>query len=272
MSARRLAYAAAASVLLHGAAAAAIGVWERSRSDVASRPNERNIAVDLVWAAGRETVRAVRPPASALPASAPAEMALAAASLDASAETVVPAASEIATAADAGAQESALRPGPSSEVAARVASESLDPIAPGASLVAAVPSSAAIGVSHDTAAKALPVAVARIVAVAATPAGSEATVVAADLGPMWVPAEGGAAPRYPPLARRRGLEGQTVLRVEVLTSGESGTVAVLSSSGHAVLDDAALAAVRRWKFVPAADIADAVASFVEVPVRFRLFD
>jgi TonB family protein len=74
-------------------------------------------------------------------------------------------------------------------------------------------------------------------------------------------------PRYPPAARRRGAEGVVLLDVFVGDSGAPRHVAVKLTSGHAELDAAALAAVRRWTFqLPAA----ATASAVVVPVRFTL--
>lgn len=77
-------------------------------------------------------------------------------------------------------------------------------------------------------------------------------------------------PVYPPLARRRGIEGRAVLRVEVLPSGRSGTVVVSESSGHEILDRAAVEAVRAWRFVPARVGESAVGASVEVPITFRL--
>jgi protein TonB len=77
-------------------------------------------------------------------------------------------------------------------------------------------------------------------------------------------------PNYPRAARRLGLEGRVVLRAEILATGGCGQIAVSRSSGHAVLDDAALQAVKGWRFVPATRGGQAVAAWVEVPVTFRL--
>ena len=55
---------------------------------------------------------------------------------------------------------------------------------------------------------------------------------------------------YPAIARRRGLRGTVVVDVEVDASGTLGRVAVVSSSSHSVLDDAALDAVRAVGKVP----------------------
>jgi protein TonB len=77
---------------------------------------------------------------------------------------------------------------------------------------------------------------------------------------------------YPAEARRRGWQGEVVLRVEVSAEGRADAVAILRSSGHAVLDEAALAAVRLWRFRPATRGGVPVAAPADVPVRFRLRD
>lgn len=54
-------------------------------------------------------------------------------------------------------------------------------------------------------------------------------------------------PAYPLAARRRGEQGQVVLRVTVDPRGRVSHAAVATSSGFASLDEAALAAVKRWQ-------------------------
>ena len=51
--------------------------------------------------------------------------------------------------------------------------------------------------------------------------------------------------RYPPAARRRGLQGTVALDIVIHPDGRFGAIAVTDSSAHAVLDEAALEAVRR---------------------------
>lgn len=80
------------------------------------------------------------------------------------------------------------------------------------------------------------------------------------------------APVYPESARRQRQEGVVWLAVEVSERGAALSVVVGQSSGHAVLDEAAMTAVQDWKFVPARQGARPVAARVEVPVRFRLAD
>ena len=77
-------------------------------------------------------------------------------------------------------------------------------------------------------------------------------------------------PAYPSAPRRLGIQGTTMLRVHVLADGRIGDVRVEHSAGHPDLDQAAMEAVRRWRFEPARRGADTVAMWVLLPVEFRL--
>lgn len=79
-------------------------------------------------------------------------------------------------------------------------------------------------------------------------------------------------PRYPSIARRRGIEGRVTLRVQVDAAGRPSRVVIFSSSGHDVLDRAAVMALHKWRFVPAKRAGVTVAGQVDVPVSFRLRD
>jgi periplasmic protein TonB len=78
------------------------------------------------------------------------------------------------------------------------------------------------------------------------------------------------SPAYPPLSRREGEEGTVMLSVYVEANGQAGKVELARSSGFERLDRAALAAVKRWRFVPARRGSDAVADWVRVPIVFSL--
>ena len=80
------------------------------------------------------------------------------------------------------------------------------------------------------------------------------------------------APDYPPLARRRGWQGTVKLKVRVLDNGKPEEIRVQTGSGFASLDEAAIDAVRRWRFIPAQRGNVAVDEWVLVPVEFRLHD
>ncbi|MBI3222771.1 MAG: energy transducer TonB [Nitrosomonadales bacterium] len=77
-------------------------------------------------------------------------------------------------------------------------------------------------------------------------------------------------PAYPMVARRMGWQGRVVLNVEVLASGLPGQVRVQQGSGHEALDDAALQAVRGWRFVPARQGGQVVTKWFLVPIPFIL--
>lgn len=77
-------------------------------------------------------------------------------------------------------------------------------------------------------------------------------------------------PKYPEAARRRGIEGVVLLDVLVLADGTAGSVLLARTSGSALLDDAAIEAVRPWRFRPAMRAGVPVDSTVSIPIRFRL--
>lgn len=78
------------------------------------------------------------------------------------------------------------------------------------------------------------------------------------------------APVYPPMSRRRGEQGEVRLLVAVSADGVPERVEVRQSSGYARLDEAAVRAVKEWRFVPARRGDRPVAASVVVPVAFRL--
>ena len=101
---------------------------------------------------------------------------------------------------------------------------------------------------------------------AAAPGTAQATVLASP-DPTHNP-----PPPYPRLARRNAYEGRVVLLVHVSRQGRCLSVRVKESSGHRVLDDAALRAVRGWRFRPALEKGVPCEGEVEVPIRFQLTD
>lgn len=77
-------------------------------------------------------------------------------------------------------------------------------------------------------------------------------------------------PVYPMEARRQHLEGMVVLKVFVSAEGMAEKVRVERSSGHGVLDDSALSAVREWRFIPAKRGDSPEAGWATVPINFSL--
>jgi protein TonB len=79
-----------------------------------------------------------------------------------------------------------------------------------------------------------------------------------------------APPEYPEESRLAREEGLVVLRVKVTPQGEPAAVEIFCSSGYFRLDQAALRAVKQWRFHPATFAGRPVPSEIETPVRFRL--
>lgn len=77
-------------------------------------------------------------------------------------------------------------------------------------------------------------------------------------------------PAYPLAARRRGVEGTVLVRAEISAGGECQRAELKKTSGHEMLDQAALEAVKKWHFVPAKRGSQAVVAWVEVPITFKL--
>jgi TonB family protein len=58
-------------------------------------------------------------------------------------------------------------------------------------------------------------------------------------------------PRYPWVAWRRGFEGTVMIKLTIDVSGAVTAAEVAQSSGNELLDEAALTALREWRFEPA---------------------
>jgi protein TonB len=78
------------------------------------------------------------------------------------------------------------------------------------------------------------------------------------------------APQYPLAARRTGEQGTATVRVLVTPEGLPSRVDLEKSSGSVHLDNAAVEAVKGWRFVPARRGTEAVEGWVLVPIVFRL--
>ncbi len=80
------------------------------------------------------------------------------------------------------------------------------------------------------------------------------------------------APEYPREAREKGWEGLVVLKVHVQNNGKVSLVEVERSSGHLVLDESGVKAVRSWRFLPSRIGPMAFDSWIRVPLQFVLQD
>lgn len=82
---------------------------------------------------------------------------------------------------------------------------------------------------------------------------------------------GGADLVYPADAMANGVEGRVVVRYDVTVAGTVANAVVIESEPTGVFDDAALAAVRSWRFRPMVDHGEAVTASMRVSeLVFRL--
>ncbi|MCC9605571.1 energy transducer TonB [Blastopirellula sp. JC732] len=107
-----------------------------------------------------------------------------------------------------------------------------------------------------------------VVAEASPPTVDSVAGARIDVPPQPTPTN--AAPGYPPTSRSRREEGRVILRVTISATGEVAEVEIFQSSGFERLDQAALLAVKQWKFTPAQSEGRNVATRVKIPVSFSL--
>jgi len=77
------------------------------------------------------------------------------------------------------------------------------------------------------------------------------------------------APLYPPLSKRNRETGTVLLLVNVSPEGNATSVTLHQSSGYDRLDQAAIQAVTRWRFVPGMRGQSAISATVIVPISFK---
>ena len=113
-------------------------------------------------------------------------------------------------------------------------------------------------------------------AVASTAAASPSTASGKTGSPSLVEPSADAdylknpPPGYPRISRRNGEQGTVIVRVFISTQGTPDKAEVRTSSGFARLDQAALEAVQRWRFVPGRRNGTPEAMWFNIPVRFVL--
>lgn len=79
-------------------------------------------------------------------------------------------------------------------------------------------------------------------------------------------------PEYPAEERRAGIEGTVSLKIVILENGKPGDIEVVRSSGSELLDNAAVEALRKWRFSPAfnKETGRPMKGRVTVPIKFEL--
>ena len=178
------------------------------------------------------------------------------------------------------AKVSRLLPAPLAKVAEAVASapaaKPADPEPPSTPPASSAPATASMTAATEPSMSAAPAAAAS----AGTGAPARASGPVAASGPtretgaitQTARPQGGyqVRPSYPSSALREGKQGTTMLKVHVLIDGRVGEVVVQRSAGHPDLDQAAMDAVRRWRFDPARRGSEPVAMWVLLPVEFQI--
>lgn len=76
------------------------------------------------------------------------------------------------------------------------------------------------------------------------------------------------APKYPKMAQNAGVEGMVVVQLTVSAEGKPTNIKILK--GHPLLDEAAIAAVKQYKFSPGMQRDKAVPVKWQIPIRFKL--
>lgn len=74
-------------------------------------------------------------------------------------------------------------------------------------------------------------------------------------------------PRYPSIAKRRGIEGIVIFEISVANNGHVNNAFIIQSSGSSVLDKSALKAIKTWRF-PASKF-NSLSTFKQ-KIEFRL--
>jgi protein TonB len=103
------------------------------------------------------------------------------------------------------------------------------------------------------------------VAPAAPPAAPSVQLPSSDADYLQNP-----RPPYPSISRRMNEQGKTTVRVLIGADGQPQRAEIAKSSGFGRLDDAALATVMRWRFVPGKRGGVAEAMWFNVPINWVL--
>jgi periplasmic protein TonB len=102
-------------------------------------------------------------------------------------------------------------------------------------------------------------------AVAAPPAPARVVLPSSDADYLQ-----NTRPAYPAMSKRLGEQGQVLLRVLIEVDGKAQKAEIKTSSGYDRLDQAALATVLRWRYVPGKRAGVAEAMWFNVPINFVL--
>lgn len=79
-----------------------------------------------------------------------------------------------------------------------------------------------------------------------------------------------SAPDYPPEARQRGVSGYVILRIFIGPGGSIEDIRVDKSEPAGFFEQAAIRAIRQWKFEPGVQRGQAVAAWTTQRIKFEL--
>lgn len=77
-------------------------------------------------------------------------------------------------------------------------------------------------------------------------------------------------PPYPLIARKRGFEGNLILKVYVNKTGYVDRINLKKSSGFKILDNISIETISKWYFTPAKQNGNNVKDKLEIPIKFVL--
>lgn len=77
-------------------------------------------------------------------------------------------------------------------------------------------------------------------------------------------------PEYPEEAREAGMKGTVITRALVDIDGKIAQAKIVKSSGHTLLDNAAIETAKKAIFTPAQDDGKMVQCWVAIPYKFTL--
>ncbi|MEX2491677.1 MAG: energy transducer TonB, partial [Nitrospirales bacterium] len=78
------------------------------------------------------------------------------------------------------------------------------------------------------------------------------------------------AQRYPTIARELGLEGTTTVKLVLRRNGTASSLQIVSASGHAMLDNAAIETINKVLPLPPPSTIAQAHLVIAVPIRFAL--
>ncbi len=77
-------------------------------------------------------------------------------------------------------------------------------------------------------------------------------------------------PEYPMAARKAGVQGTSLFKIQVLPDGSVGEIQLLQSAGDPTLDASAQKAVKQWKFKPGLSGSKPIMVWMTLPIKFEL--